>query len=301
MSYIKKYGIGNVRLEAPYSHFIYELPLLSFGDVLHTVGVSLVFNSRLIGQNPFYMSNGHKLSLQKRLIIQGGSPGIYENGDGSRVNLINLADNRYTFDDDSQRIIRGTGQAYILENPDYSTETYTTLGRITSVADKYGNTLLTYAYDESQSDKLLSVTYRDGKVINLTYNNLGVVGGIEYLCNGSLICRSTLSYPGTTHTIVGHYSGVSYYTSYSGNTFTAYSANGSSYTDYSHKVTCTKAADSLTITKFIGQKTVDTINYDFVNINDGIFDIVDITDFQGVKTRVQYANGKPTYSYEIGV
>ena len=299
MSYIKKYGIGNVRLEAPYSHFIYELPLLSFGDVMHTVGVSLVFNSRLIGQNPFYMSNGHKLSLQKRLIIQGGSPGVYENGDGSRVNLIKLGNNLYTFDDDSQRIIRGTGQAYILENPDYSTETYTTLGRITSVADKYGNTLLTYAYDESQSDKLLSVTYRDNKVINLTYNNLGVVGGVEYLCNGSLICRSTLSYPGTTHTIVGHYSGVSYYTSYSSNTFTAYSANGSSYTDYSHKVTCTKAADSLTITKLIGQKTVDTTSYAFVNYDEtkGI-NIVDVTDFQGVTTRVQFNDKKIAYSYE---
>ena len=300
MSYVKNYEIGNIRLEAPYSHFIYELPILSFGDVLHTVNLSLIFNSRLIGKNPFYLSNGHKLNLQKRLIITGGVPGIYENGDGSCVNLIEQSNNKYTFNDDSQRIIRGTGQAYILENPDYSTETYTTLGKIKSVADKYGETLLTYTYDESQHDKLTSITYRNNKVINLTYNNLGVISSVEYFCDGAFVCRTTLAYPGSSHTIVGHYSGVNYYTSYSGNEFTAYSANGSTYSDYCHKIICTKDTDSLEFERFIGAKTVDMTRHDFINIVNDRLSIVDITNFHGVKTRIQYKDNTPLYIYEVG-
>ena len=42
MSYVKNYNVGSIRLDAPYTHFIYELPLLSFGDIQHNVNLSLV-------------------------------------------------------------------------------------------------------------------------------------------------------------------------------------------------------------------------------------------------------------------
>ena len=58
MSYVKNYDVGSIRLDAPRTDFIYELPLLSFGDVQHTIGLSLVFNSRFANSNPFYIANG---------------------------------------------------------------------------------------------------------------------------------------------------------------------------------------------------------------------------------------------------
>ena len=300
MSYVKNYDIGSVRLETPYTHFVYELPLLSFGDVKHTVSLSLVFNSRLINENSFYMSNGYKLSLQKRLIIQGDSPAIYENGDGSRVNLIALGNLRYTFDDDSKRIIRGTGNSYILENPDYSTETYTTSGQITSIADKYGETILSYSYDETQSNKLTSITYLTNKIIRITYNNFGQIGAIEYVFNGTSVCTTALAYNGNYHAIVNHYSGVRYYNAYtSGGIFTSYSANGSTYEEYSHKLICTKGTDSLTFESFIGENAIDRTIYNFVAMAEiDKYTILDITNYNGIKTRAQFVNDKLAYSYE---
>ena len=68
MSYVKKYEVGSVRLDAPYAHYIYELPLLSFSDIRNSIGLSLVYQSKL-NDNPFYIKNGFKLNLQKRLIM----------------------------------------------------------------------------------------------------------------------------------------------------------------------------------------------------------------------------------------
>ncbi len=135
-TYVKRYDVGNIRLDAPYAHFIYELPLLTFGDIQHTIGLSLVFNSRLSGSNEFNMSNGYKLNLQKRLIMSSsGSPSSYEDGGGSICELISMGNGKYTFDDDSQRILRTSGTSYVLEYPDYSKETFNSDGKIVSITD----------------------------------------------------------------------------------------------------------------------------------------------------------------------
>ena len=44
-TYIKKYDVGQIKLDLPYANYIHELPLLSFGDIQHTVNLSLIFNS----------------------------------------------------------------------------------------------------------------------------------------------------------------------------------------------------------------------------------------------------------------
>lgn len=64
-NFTKKYSVGTVRLDGPHAHFIHELPLLSFGDVLHTINLSIVYHSNLSG-NPFNIASGFKLSLQKK-------------------------------------------------------------------------------------------------------------------------------------------------------------------------------------------------------------------------------------------
>lgn len=58
MSYVKNYDIGSIRLDSPYKHFIYELPLLSFGDAQYSINLSLVFQSKL-SENPFKIANGY--------------------------------------------------------------------------------------------------------------------------------------------------------------------------------------------------------------------------------------------------
>ena len=71
MSHVKKYDIGQIRLDllktpglqdAPYMQYTHELPLLSFGDVQHSVNLSLVFNyeryrnEKAAGENPFFIA-----------------------------------------------------------------------------------------------------------------------------------------------------------------------------------------------------------------------------------------------------
>ncbi len=297
-NYVKNYDIGSVRLDAPYTYYIYELPLLSFGDIKHTINLSLVFNSRLAMENPFYISNGYKLNLQKRLIIENNIPVSYEDGYGSRIALINQGDDRYTFDDDSQRIIRKIDNTFKVENPDYSTETYGTSGHFLNMFDKYGELYISFIYS---SGKVATIIYRMTKVINISYNNLGNIGEIEYKSGGESICRTTINYNGTSNIVVSHYSGVTYHTSYSTNgAFTAYSADGSAYSNYSHKIICTKATNSMVFERLIGTKTIDRTTYSFVNMpQTDKFDLLDITDFNGIKTRAQFVNGKLAYSYEI--
>ena len=45
---------------------------------------------------------------------------------------------------------------------------------------------------------------------------------------------------------------------------------------------------------------VDRTTYDFIwnNVADK-FDIWDVTNYSGVKTRIQFKDGKPIYSYEV--
>ena len=299
MSYIKKYGIGNVRLEAPYSHFIYELPLLSFGDVQHTVGLTLVFNSRFAAENPFYMANGYKLNIQKRLVMSNGVPVSYEDGYG-KLTALNKQGDRYSFDDDTQRFIGAAGNDFRLDNPDYSREIYDNQGRIKSVADKYGVTYLNFTYDGL--GKLSSITFRSNKVIGLTYGTGGVLSSITYSYNGSTVCTTNIAYSGLSSAIVTHYSGVRYYIAYSGGSFFAYSTDESgAYSDaYSHRLDCTKTSARVVIQRKIGSKITDRTQYDFLKLtSDNKIVLMDVTDFHGIKTRVQFSGDYPVYSYEF--
>ena len=296
MSYVKNFDIGNIRADLPENQYTYDLPLLSFCDVRHSVNLSLVFNSKYANENSFCIANGFKLNLQKKLILQSGLPNIYVDSDGSRINLFQQSNNSYTFDDDSQRIIRKIGNSFVLKNPDYSTETFGSNGQITFVSDKYNQPYLAYAYT---NNKLTSIFYRD-KVINITYNNLGAIADFEYMCAGTSICNTTISYNENASVAINHYSGVNYYAVYSSGNFTAYSANGSTYADFSEKIICTKGTDSLLIEKYYGPNIVDRINYAFLKADDQTdYTAVNITDFHGVVTRVQYENKKPVYSYEV--
>ena len=162
-NYEKNYNVGNIRLDTPYTHFVYELPLLSFGDVLHTVNLSLVYQSKMSG-NPYNMAAGHKLNLQKRIIFSdSGLPLFFEDTDGRSIAL-NKADDTYSFSDESRRIIRKQGNAYKLEHSDFSYECYDVIGRIDYCVDKYGETILNYSYENG---KLKSITYRENKKIEL--------------------------------------------------------------------------------------------------------------------------------------
>ncbi|MGM9631814.1 MAG: hypothetical protein ACI3XL_01820, partial [Eubacteriales bacterium] len=324
MSYVKNYDVGQIQLDLPTSNYIHELPLLSFGDVQHTINLSLVFNyaRKAAGEKSFHIANGFKLNMQKKLHIVDDYI-QYEDESGKLINLTAYGD-VYTFDDDSQRILRRTeipvgppiggsitpGLAvtlydYTVEYPDYSKEEYDYNGYITGVYDKYGTKFLSYTYSGT---KLTAITYRGEKIISFTYDGNNRLESITYADKDIDIEYDTtpditLTFTYTTSDIkITNYTGVTFTLTFSENAFTAYSTDGSaSYSnDYSHKVICTNEVDKLTIERFIGSKTVDKTIFDFLNeTTEGKFTAVNITDFNGVVTRVQYENDKPFYSYEL--
>lgn len=293
MSYVKNFEVGNVRLDTPNKHIVHELPLLSFGDARNTFALSLIFQSKLT-TNPFYIANGYKLSLQKRIILSDGYPQSYEDGNGTLTKLNRFVD-KYAFDDGSQRFIRLINGQYILENPDYSTETFTTDGRILSVKDKYGNTILNYSYSV---DKLISVVYKGTKTVTFGYSG-SALQYIQYTYSG-VAYKTTFAYSGSK-VIVSHYSGVDFHLTYASGNFEVFSANaGGAYSnDMSYKDSVIVNGNIITIEKYRGDKKLDKVIYNFVNCDSsGKANILDITDFQNVTTCVQFIDGKPSYSYE---
>ena len=297
MSYEKKFGVGNVYVDMPYAQFIHELPLLSFGDVRHNINVSLIFQSGE-SSNLFSISNGFKFNLQKRLIMSGNIPVKFEDASGKLIKLNTYGD-RFVFDDGSKRIIRKKQDGtLVLENPDYSQEVYDVGGRITTVRDKYGNDYLTYVY--SQPDyKLESVKYRN-KTIKFKYNtSSGRVEFLEYVYGTKSVCETKFEYTGANIS-VKHYCGVTYDISYLNGNFVVYATSNSSEEYSPHRLECTRSSASLIVKETIGATVVDTTTYDFVcNSGENKFDVWDVTNYSGVKTRIQFKDGKPAYSYEI--
>lgn len=294
MSYVKNFEVGNVRLDTPNKHIVHELPLLSFGDARNTFALSLIFQSKLT-TNPFYIANGYKLSIQKRIILSDGYPQSYEDGNGTLTKLNRFVD-KYAFDDGSQRFIRLINGQYILENPDYSTEMFTTDGRILSVKDKYGNTILSYSYSV---DKLISVVYKGTKTVTFGYSG-SALQYIQYTYSG-VAYKTTFAYSGSK-VIVSHYSGVDYHLTYASGNFEVFSANaGGVYSnDMSYKDSVIVNGNIITIEKYRGDKKLDKVIYNFVNCDSsGKANILDITDFHNVTTRVQFMKEKPAYSYEM--
>ncbi len=300
-NYEKNYSVGQIRLDAPYAHFLYTLPLLSFSDAQHAIDLSLVYQSKMT-DNPFNIANGYKLSLQKRIVLSSVNiPEFLEDGNGSLIKLSGNS-NVYITGDDSKRIIRKTGNTYTLENPDYSREIYDYTGKITSLIDKYNETYLTFSYLDS---KLNTITYKSTKVLSLEYNDSGMLESITYEYNGSNVCEVNFSYPTSSSVKVAHYSDVDYNLSFANNEYVAFSANtGDSYTEsYYQKISCTVGTDMITAKYMVGPKTVNLTTYSFITYSTSIapkkFNLLDITDFYGIKTRIQYENEKPAYSYEI--
>lgn len=322
MSYVKNYNVGQTKLDLPYANYIHELPLLSFGDVQHTINLSLVFNQqrKAAGDNSFNIASGFKLNMQKKLRISGDSIS-YQEESGKLVNLTAFGD-VYTFNDDSQRILRRTEQIiappiggggsitpdltvtlydYTVEYPDYSKEEYNSSGYISGVYDKYGTKFLSYTYDGS---KLTAITYRGTKTISLTYNDSNKLSLITYAGHdiGVEVNGDTVK--------IEHFSGVDYHLNSSGNNLIVHSADkDESYSnEFSHRTTCEQTFNEITITKEVGgtlnePNVVDTTTATFpsdIEAPTDSFSFVDITDHYGVKTRIHYNYlDKPMYSYEI--
>ena len=289
MSYVKNYNVGQTKLDLPYANYIHELPLLSFGDARNTFNLSLIFQSKMTS-NPFHIANGYKLNIQKRIIISNGTPQSYEDGDGTLVKLNYCYGNKYAFDDGSRRFIRLINGQYVLENPDYSTETFDTSGNIVSTKDKYNNSILDYTYSEG---KLSSVVYKGNKTVSFAYDTY--LNEIIYSNH-----KTKLEYTGNA-VIVHHYSDVDYYLTYTLGNYEAYSTNKSEgySNNYSQKSKVIVNGNTITFEKYCGDKKIDNIVYDFVDcLESGEANIVDITNFNNVTTRVQFEKGKPAYSYE---
>ncbi|MBQ7379668.1 MAG: hypothetical protein IJW70_08360, partial [Clostridia bacterium] len=287
MSHVKKYDVGQIRpdllnpnsiTDAPFVQYTHELPLLSFGDIQHSVNLSLVFNyeryrdEKATGQNPFCIAPGFKLNLQKRLMYtQFGIFTDYQEESGKIVKLNNFYGN-YTFDDDSQRIIIQKAQPgqtgntsggniemgsedtvydYYLEYPDFSKEKYGESGRIMAVYDKYiDSAILTYAYDTS--GRLTTITFRNGNAISLAYNTSNKLQSITYNNQSSSFFYNsdgTLNY-------VEHYTGVKYYYALEQADF-AYSLGYDDLPESDLKVTATATEGSETVSYAKELKLID--------------------------------------------
>ena len=302
-NYEKNYSVGQIRLDAPYAHFLYTLPLLSFSDAQHAIDLSLVYQSKMT-DNPFNIANGYKLSLQKRIILSGNRPYRYEDGNGTVVDINRFSD-KYAFDDGSYRFIRTVTNEnkteYVLENPDYGTETFNSYGNIISINDKYGNNVLEFHYFIAYPTKLWKITYKNtNKSIEFSYNG-NAMTGIQYKIGTEAIATTTLAHSSNNVT-VHHYSGVDYSLTRSTGSFVAESANlNEPYSnEFSHKILVTKGNNTITFEKSIGNKVIDNTVYSFVNFDStGKAKLLDVTNFQNVTTRIQFSNGKPAYSYEL--
>ena len=320
-NYEKKYDIGNISLDLPRANFIHELPLLSFSDVQNSINLSLVFNYArheediAENKNSFFIAPGFKLNMQKKLVFDENYDlsKIYES-DGKFIELKTNEDmvNIFTFDDDSQRILRRISQStptpvppgsneivpetgittytHVVEYPDFSKEVYDSNGKIIEVYDKYSDTpYLTYAYNEYS--RLTSISYKGTKVISLSYesNRLNTVTYNN--------CSSTFNYntDGTLSSIE-HYTGVVYSFDFT-NGYKIEAKKDENAVINSSDVNINDTNKTISISDHYG----NTVTYKFDNMTPTLQNkIVEITDNFGVKTRVQFNSSKMTYSYEIG-
>ena len=169
MAYVKNCNPGKIAMDLPWKNYIYELPLFSFGDLYGSLALSLVFNHSMKaeGYNPYFVAEGYKLNVHKRIVFEDNEPVAIEEVNGNLVYLEG-ENGVYMLTDESQRVLRASGTTYILENPDFSYESYNSIGNIASSTDKYGSRILTYSY--STGNKLASIVYRNSKTITFTYS-----------------------------------------------------------------------------------------------------------------------------------
>ena len=323
-TYVKKYDVGQIKLDLPHANYIHELPLLSFGDILHTVNLSLVFNYANKENNLFSLFPGYKLNLQKRFVLNdtNNTHSFYDEN-GKCIFLEKINDDLYAFQDDSQRILRRTTSTnslppipgsdiqmedgieaivnYFVEYPDGSKEKYSESGYLMAVYDKYINTpFLTYSY--YSDGRLSSIIYNNNKKIIFTYSDDSEIT-ITYKVGSESICTTTINASDNDSSVlVDHYSGARYSISLLNNTYEVLSGdqNLEFATNFSKKWICTKDNNGLTIEKVVGNETVDTNEYCFYNLSEttGKYNIIDVVDKYGKITRMQLEDDKIAYSYE---
>ncbi len=296
-NYVKKYDVGQIKLDLPYANYIHELPLLSFGDVQHTVNLSLVFNSdkKEAQDNTFNIADGFKLNMQKRIIKEDGEPVKFEESNGKLIDVTYTC-GVYTFDDKTQRILRTTPFGYEIEYPDFSKETFNNDGNIIGAYTKYDKEtpFLTYEYENG---KLISITYRGTKTISFGYSTSNKLVSIVYAEKMIEIVNNN-----DNHLTIKHFSGVDFHFDTFNNNLVVYSASrDGEYSNISNRITCTEEDSSMTFLKELGYETLDTVIYEFLCFENNKITVLDVTNKKGVKKRVHFKDEELLYFYEIGL
>ena len=309
MAHVKTYNPGQITLDLPRTNYFYELPLLSVDDFHGGFSVTLVhsYDAKKNNKNHFNMREGYKLNVQKRLLLSNGVPCQYIDASYKMISLLDESAPVYTFADDSQRILRVSNNGgFAVEYLDGSKENFDSSGYVTSVLDKYGTMVFAYTYDSA--NKLTSLTYRSNKTVSFSYNSIGGLSALTYASYATSFAYSSSGIDITLFS--GEYvrlmSGGYRFISLVGDRSTSGIITSKNMIDISGTL-AGEYIISATVKKMVydadgnGTETWSSI-YDFPNLNypDHSYNQVDITDYYGVKKRVQYLKNKPQFSYEIG-
>ena len=300
---VKNYNVGEIKLDLPSRQFIHELPLFSFSDIYQSVNVSLIYNSLMKedGSNPFNITSGFKLNLQKRIIFEDSK--IFVQDELGKIEEAYGSNNIYSLGDESKRIIRQKEEnsvvTYEIEYYDYSKEVYNSAGKIITTYDKYGTIIFQYEY--YTTGELKKICYRSSKNINLTYIN-NILTTISYDFNIEHSYLINLSY-NTNSINVSHYSGSYFVCNYNTNAYSVYSLESldSNTQVKSNEIAFDVDNNTVTIEKKVNSEIIDSVSYsskEWTSLDDYASQ-VDITDYYGVKTRIQYYGKKLLCSYEI--
>jgi len=348
-NFIKKFERGEMYLDLPYANCIYELPLWSFADMRHSFHLSLIYNRTLKEQNDdfFHIAKGYKLNLQKRLIYNPYGTSYFQEENGKCTKLHHHGGTRYTFDDDSQRMIHGEtreggAMVYTLDYSDGSFEEYEMYDdqgangfktRIIGAYDKHHKKVLSYNYNDN--DLLSSIMYREEngapmrKKIVFTYDNAARLSAIAFYTSKNneaneidYILVATIGFlcDANDNLQITHYSGVTYHLSTVDNLLTAIvsGVENNELISYARKcaissdiantlilsdLECKQNAENATqiFDDTIAQE-LNRTTYTFsgsVASAQNAMDYVEVTDFLGVKTRMQFRSTKMICSYEI--
>ncbi len=295
MAYVKNFNPGQILLDLPSANHIYELPLLSFGDVNGSVGISVIYNRQFaaMGDQRFGFYMGYKLNLQKKILFSDNSSGNYIDANGKTIPFWRT-EGVYLFEDEGTRVMVPIGTSYKVFYPDNSYEIFDQSGRITLMYDKYGHILASLTY--GSNGLLTSITIKNKHVVSVSNNAANMISSISH--NGLSI--------GFVHPAgplnVSHYSGVSYsIVPTSGYGLTATATGTENSVSVSHSVRLTLSGTNVRSSYLINNNEIDYQIYSFpdeVNCQT-LYNQVEITDKNGVKTRTQYQGKHPTYSYEV--
>ncbi len=295
MAYVKNCNPGKIMMDLPQDSYIYELPLLSFSDIHGEMNLSLIFNyeMKFENQNLFALAAGYKLNIHKKLIFESGIPVTLIDTNGGNISVTEEGW-PYGLYDESKRIIRQTnisGKPYVIENADYSKEYYNSSGLLVSVVDKYGVEVLKYNYSASDG-RLATLVYRNEKTIQFAYSS-NKISTITYSEAG---CTTRLTYT-STGISVRHYAGEVINLALSNEMdFSATAALST------HATKIKKVSNySVAISEYIGSTEINKTTYNFWEMVGGasVHGHVDVTNYEGVKSRLQYHRSQLVCSYEL--